>query len=131
MSSRPNPVQWIGYVYGAKLPDSKRDWVANDLMGPHAVARHLFRSQVSFLPLYLMMFFAFPTGPIWVRALMVLLAVCLALIFSGSYMDQNRVRRLQKHGLGDSPRTYKQQAEAQEMKDQYEALYAARRSHTD
>ncbi|MFT3660710.1 MAG: DUF5313 family protein [Gordonia sp. (in: high G+C Gram-positive bacteria)] len=126
--NRPNPLQWIGYVYGAKLPDSKREWVANDLMGPHAMARHLFRSQVSFLPLYLIMYFSFPNGPVWVRLLMVLLAVSLALIFSGSYMDPNRARRLEKHGLGDSPLTYKQRAEAAKMKDQYEAIYASRRA---
>lgn len=125
--SRPNPLQWIAYVYGAKLPDSKLDWVANDLMGTTATIRHLIRAQVSFIPLYLVLYFGFP-GQWWIRALMVLLSVCLAGIFSVSYKDQNRVRRLQKHGLGNSPRTYRQQAEAQAMKDQYEQVYAAKRA---
>ncbi len=127
MSSRPNPIQWIAYVYGAKLPDSKREWVANDLMGSTATLRHFIRSQVSFVPIYLVLFFAFP-GPIWIRALMVLLAASLAAIFALSYKDQNRVRRLQKHGLGDSPLTYRQQAEAARLKEQYEEIYIARRA---
>ncbi|MFM9378885.1 DUF5313 family protein [Gordonia sp. VNK21] len=128
MSSRPNPVQWIAYAYGAKLPDSQRDWVANDLMGRGATPRHLLRTQFCFVPIYLTLYFAFP-GPWWIRALMVLLGACLALIFSISYMNQNRVRRLIKHGLGSSPRTFKQQAEAEKMKKQYEAVYVARRGN--
>lgn len=130
MSSRPNPIQWIAYTYGAKLPDEKRDWVANDLMGPMATPRHLFRTQVGFSPIYLVFLLAFP-GALWIRALMVLLAALLALIFSTSYMKQNRVRRLQKHGLGNSPLTYRQQAEAEDMKAQYERVYAARRGGVD
>ncbi len=125
--SRPNPLQWIAYVYGAKLPDDKVDWVANDLMGPTALVRHLLRTQAAFVPIYLVLYFAFP-GEWWLRALMVLLGVGLALIFSVSYLDQNRVRRLQKHGLGNSPETYRQQAEAAHLKEQYERLYASKRT---
>lgn len=128
MSSRPNPFQWIAYAYGGALPESKKDWVANDLMGSRATLRHLVRTQIAFSPLYLILFFAFPSGPVWVRSLMVLLAALLALIFSTAYMDQNRVQRLQKHGLGNTPHTYKQQAEAERLKAEYEQIYAARRA---
>lgn len=128
MSSRPNPIQWTAYAYGAALPDSKRDWVANDLLGRRAAVRHLIRTQFSFLPVYVALFFAFPAGPIWVRSLTVLLAALLALIFSTSYMAQNRVRRLQKHGLGNSPLTYRQQAEAEHLKAEYDQIYAAHRA---
>ncbi|MGB6040525.1 MAG: DUF5313 family protein, partial [Gordonia sp. (in: high G+C Gram-positive bacteria)] len=83
MSVRPNPIEWIKYVYGAALPESKREWVRNDLTGPMAVPRHLIRTQIAFLPLYLAMYFAFD-GAVWIRLLMVLLAVLLAGIFSAS-----------------------------------------------
>lgn len=126
MSERPNPIQWIGYVYGATLPESKREWVRNDLTGRMATLRHLIRTQVSFVPLYLALYFAFD-GEVWIRLLMVLLAVLLALIFSAAYMDQNRVVRLRKHGLGYSPLTQRQQAEADAARVRYEATYAARR----
>ncbi|MDJ0110715.1 DUF5313 family protein, partial [Rhodococcus erythropolis] len=29
----PNPLQWLGYSVGRKLPDSMQDWVRNDLIG--------------------------------------------------------------------------------------------------
>ena len=37
----PNPLQWLGYSVGRKLPDSMQDWVRNDLIGDWAVPRHL------------------------------------------------------------------------------------------
>ncbi|NLG48030.1 DUF5313 family protein [Gordonia sp. (in: high G+C Gram-positive bacteria)] len=126
MSERPNPLQWIGYVYGATLPEGKREWVKNDLTGAMATPRHLIRTQVSFVPLYLALFFAFD-GEVWIRLLMVLLAVLLALIFSAAYMQQNRVVRLRKHGLGFSPLTQRQQVQADAAKLRYEATYVAAR----
>ncbi|MFT3716575.1 MAG: DUF5313 family protein [Gordonia sp. (in: high G+C Gram-positive bacteria)] len=125
--SRPNPLQWIAYSYGATLPDSKRDWVANDLMGRTAVIRHMIRMQFCFSPIYLILYFAFP-GPWWIRALMVLLGASLALIFSVSYMDQNRARRLAKHGFGNDPHTYRQQAQQRARKEEYDAIYRAGRT---
>ncbi len=50
--TRPNPIQWIGYTLGRRLPDSMRDWVRNDLTGNHATARHMIRGMVPFLPLF-------------------------------------------------------------------------------
>lgn len=127
MSSRPNPLQWVAYVYGAKLPDSQRDWVRNDLTGRFATPRHLLRAQASFVPIYLALYFGFP-GQWWIRALMVLLASSLAFIFSIAYKDQNRVRRLLKHDLGHSPLTQRQQVEAEKAKARYEAVYLPRRT---
>ncbi len=34
--TRPNFLQYIGYCYGRRLPDSMRDWVRNDLAGKGA-----------------------------------------------------------------------------------------------
>lgn len=95
--TRPNPLQWIAYAYGAKLPETMNDWVRNDLTGDHYVIRHLVRAQVPFIPLYAAFMF-FP-GPLWLRASMVLLGVSLAVFYSVVYIHQNRARRLQKNGL--------------------------------
>lgn len=127
MSSRPNPVQWAAYAYGATLPESQRDWVRNDLTGRFAVPRHLIRSQFTFLPIYVLFFFAFP-GEIGLRAAMVLLSGCLAFIFNVVYMDQNRARRMQKHGFEPTARTVRGQAEADAIRERYESIYADRRS---
>ena len=94
---RPNPLQWIAYSFGAKLPSSMNDWVREDLTGDSYVVRHLIRAQVPFVPLYALFLF-FP-GPLWLRASMVLLGVSLALFYSVVYIHQNRARRLQKNGL--------------------------------
>ena len=126
MSARPNPLQWIAYAYGAKLPDAKLDWVQRDLTGRWATPRHLVRAQFCFLPIYLAFYFGF-SGDWWIRALMVLLAAVLAFVYSVSYKDQNRVRRLQQHGLDGSPLTERQRADAAAAKAKYEAVYAARR----
>lgn len=126
MSARPNPIQWIAYSYGATLPESKHEWVRHDLTGRTATIRHLIRAQFCFTPLYLAMYFMFD-GAVWISLLMVLLAVLLALIFSAAYMNQNRVLRLQKHGLGNSPLTRRQQDNADRAKLRYDEVYAARR----
>ncbi len=94
---RPNPLQWIAYSFGAKLPSSMNDWVREDITGDHYFARHLVRAQVPFVPLYAA-FLLFP-GPLWLRASMVLLGISLALFYSVVYIHQNRARRLQKNGL--------------------------------
>ncbi|MFD4295283.1 DUF5313 family protein [Rhodococcus sp. NPDC058505] len=96
-TTTPNPLQWIAYAFGAKLPASMNDWVRNDLTGDRYVVRHLLRQQVPFLPLYAM-FLLFP-GPLWLRASMVLLGMSLAVFYSVVYIHQNRARRLQKNGL--------------------------------
>ncbi|ALG83688.1 DUF5313 family protein [Gordonia phthalatica] len=127
MSGRPNPIQWVRYAYGHTLPESKREWVRNDLTGPMATPRHLIRTQFAFLPLYLAMFFAFD-GAVWIRALMVLLAVLLALIFSAAYMAQNRVVRLRKHDLGFSPLTQRQRVQADAATERYREMYVSRRA---
>ncbi|MGV9822278.1 DUF5313 family protein [Nocardia xishanensis] len=94
---RPNPVEWIGYAFGRKLPDSLRDWVRDDLTGKHAVARHLVRGMVPFTPLFVVFLF-FP-GELWLRGSMVLLAMLLALFYTAAFMPMNRAHRLTKHGL--------------------------------
>ena len=43
---RPKPIQYIGYVFGRRLPDEFRDWVRDDLAGPGAVRRHVIRYAI-------------------------------------------------------------------------------------
>ncbi|MBF6101208.1 DUF5313 family protein [Nocardia cyriacigeorgica] len=94
---RPNPIQWLGYACGRKLPDSMRDWVRNDLTGKYAFPRHVLRGLVPFVPLFAVFLF-FP-GELWLRGSMVLLALLLALFYTVAFMPMNRAHRLAKHGL--------------------------------
>ncbi|MEV6769614.1 DUF5313 family protein [Nocardia sp. NPDC051030] len=94
---RPTPIQWLGYAFGRRLPNSMIDWVRNDLTGKHAFARHLVRGSVPFLPLYAAFMF-FP-GALWIRVAMVALASILGTFYCAAYMAPNREHRLIQHGL--------------------------------
>ncbi|MEV6254876.1 DUF5313 family protein [Nocardia sp. NPDC051911] len=94
---RPGPIQWIGYAFGRRLPDSMREWVRDDLTGRFAATRHVLRGLVPFTPLFAV-FLLFP-GELWLRGAMVLLALLLALFYTIAFMPMNRAHRLAKHGL--------------------------------
>ncbi|MBL1078518.1 DUF5313 family protein [Nocardia sp. 2] len=94
---RPNPLQWLGYACGGRLPDSMREWVRNDLTGNWAVPRHIVRGLVPLTPIFAL-FLLFP-GELWLRGSMILLAVLLAVFYIVAYMPMNRGYRLAKHGF--------------------------------
>jgi hypothetical protein len=95
--NRPKPIQYLGYVFGRRLPDEYREWVRNDLAGPGAIRRHMIRWAIPPL-LVLAPFWLLPaslyvhtemTAPIYVWALLISLAL-------------NKVwrrHRLAQHGL--------------------------------
>jgi multisubunit Na+/H+ antiporter MnhG subunit len=96
-NTRPTPIQYVTYVYGRRLPDSMRRWVANDLAGTGAVRRHMIRMAVPPL-LVLAPFWLLPaslyvhlemTAPIYIWA--ILMALALNKIW--------RRHRLGQHGL--------------------------------
>ena len=96
-NTRPTPIQHVAYVYGRRLPDSMRSWVANDLAGPGAVRRHMIRMAIPPL-LVLAPFWLLPaslyvhlemTAPIYIWA--ILMALALNKIW--------RRHRLGQHGL--------------------------------
>ena len=82
-TARPNPTQYIAYSYGRRLPDSMREWVANDLAGPGAVRRHMIRMAIPPL-IVLAPFWLLPaslyvhlemTAPIYIWAILMALAL--------------------------------------------------------
>lgn len=98
-NSKPNLVQWFMYsVFGRPLPTSMQEWVRRDLVGPRAVPRHLLRGLLPFTPIFVAFLVLFP-GALWLRGAMVLLSVLLALFYTLAFMDLNRARRLELHGL--------------------------------
>ncbi|WP_159842643.1 DUF5313 family protein [Nocardia sp. CY41] len=120
---RPGPLQWIGYAFGRRLPDSMREWVRDDLTGRFAATRHVLRGMVPFTPLFAA-FLLFP-GELWLRGAMILLALLLALFYTVAYMPMNRAHRLAKHGLPvdlENPRRAERRARER-------ARYAAQHPH--
>ncbi|OZC61720.1 hypothetical protein CH306_10355 [Rhodococcus sp. 15-725-2-2b] len=117
--TRPPLGQWLGYaVLGRKLPDEFQGWVRRDLVGPGATPRHILRSMIPFLPIFIGFFVLFP-GAIWLRASMVLLSLLLALFYTAAYMDQNRARRLEIHGLPAGLKSEKKTAEMEREREKY------------
>ena len=94
---RPNPLQYIAYCYGRRLPDSMRWWVAEDLAGEGATRRMMIRVL---LPALLVM------APFWLipTTLDVHLSMTLPILIPFVYFSHalNKVWRknmLRKHGL--------------------------------
>lgn len=82
-ASRPNPLQYIAYSYGRRLPNSMRDWVSHDLAGRGAVRRHMIRCAIPPLvvlaPLWLLPASLYVhvemTAPIYIWALLMSVAL--------------------------------------------------------
>ena len=94
---RPGWWQYIRYCYGARLPDSMRDWVRNDLAGKGATRRMMLRVAVPAV-LVLAPFWLVPT------TLDVHLSMTLPILIPFVYFSHalNKVWRrhmLQVHGL--------------------------------
>jgi hypothetical protein len=101
---RPNPLMWLWYAFGGKLPDSYREWVLHDATAPTWLLRHVIRRLVFMLPI-LVLLFVFFTVILDYDTTIVLLALCLgiyagtyyALIFSTHSVDSRATR----HGYPD------------------------------
>ncbi|RRQ26565.1 hypothetical protein DK926_17320 [Rhodococcus sp. Eu-32] len=121
--TKPTFFQWLGYViFGRKLPLSMQEWVRNDLVGKGAVPRHLFRSLLPFTPIFVGFLVLFP-GPLWLRGAMVLLSVLLALFYTAAFMELNRARRLELHGLPRDLQSDRRRRDIDSQRARYEAQY--------
>ncbi|GGC71282.1 DUF5313 family protein [Hoyosella rhizosphaerae] len=119
--TRPGPLQWIGYSFGRTLPPTMQEWVRNDLTGNRAVPRHLVRSLVPFMPLFALGFLL--PGPFVLTGSVVLLGVLLALFYSAAYMEPNRARRLERHGLPADLQNPRTTARIKREKERYEQTH--------
>src|ERR1700761_9195343 len=95
--NRPKPIQYVGYVFGRRLPDEYREGVRKDPAGPGPNRRHMIRWAI---PPFLVLapFWLLPaslyvhtemTAPIYIWAL--LIAMALNKVW--------RRHRLAQHGL--------------------------------
>lgn len=92
---RPNPVLWIWYAFGGRLPDRHREWVLHDVTCRTWVLRHLARSLTQISPGLL---FLLAPGPLWIVAMSLLGGVLMALWYSVTYMEHTCEYRVTKHG---------------------------------
>jgi uncharacterized protein DUF5313 len=95
--TKPNLLQYIGYCYGRRLPDSMRDWVRDDLAGKGATVRMMIRVSI---PAFLIMipFWFIPTT-LDVHLSMTLPILIPFVFFSHALNKVWRRHMLRIHGL--------------------------------
>jgi hypothetical protein len=120
MAERPNPIQWLWYAVGGRLPVSLHDWVLRDVSARTWVWRHVARMSVLVAPLAVLCLLV--PGPLGLRAAMALLLVIVGTYFSLSYVEEASDMRAVKHG--HAPGTAKSIRDARH--EQAEALIRAR-----
>ncbi|GGS31012.1 DUF5313 family protein [Actinokineospora fastidiosa] len=93
---RPNPVQWLWYAVGGRLPDRLREWVLHDVTARTWVLRHAARASVLLAPIAVVCLLV--PGPLPIRLGMVGLAVIIGYYFSFSYLHESAEMRAARHG---------------------------------
>jgi hypothetical protein len=95
--SKPNLLQYIGYCYGRRLPDSMRNWVSNDLAGNGATIRTMVRAAIPAL-LVLSPFWFIPMS-LYLHLSTTLPIFIPFVLFSHALNKVWRRHRLRQHGL--------------------------------
>lgn len=122
---RPNPVQWIWYSLGGRLPEKCRAWVLHDITARTWAWRHAARTTVLLAPL--MAVWLLLPGPLWIRLLLVLMAGLVGYFYSFVYMEEAGENRLAKHGYprgtGKRIRGQAREEAEREVRERYLARY--------
>lgn len=96
-ADRPNLLQYIAYSYGKRLPDSMRQWVADDLAGPGAVRRHMIR--VAIPPIFILAPLWLLPASLYVHIEMTVPIYTWALLMALALNKVWRRHRLAQHGI--------------------------------
>lgn len=94
---RPNPLRWLAYAYGARLPERHRRWVLHDVTCRTWWLRHLVRTAVQLAPLLVVLYLVVP-GPAWVRLGAVASGALIGFFYSLVYMVEACETRVMKAG---------------------------------
>ncbi|MDQ0381592.1 DUF5313 family protein [Amycolatopsis thermophila] len=93
---RPNPLRWLWYAIGGRLPERHRTWVLHDVTARTWLWRHAARAAVLLLPL--MLVWLLLPGPLTLRLSLVLMAGLVGFFYSLVYAEESGENRLRKHG---------------------------------
>lgn len=120
---RPNPVQWLWYIYGGTLPQQYRAWVLHDVTCRTRWLRQVLRTSATMVPFAILGVFVL--GTTWITWTALLGGLAIALIYGLSYVDQSGEHRLTKHGYphGTLQQTLAAAHENAEERDKYLANY--------
>jgi hypothetical protein len=98
---RPNPLLWLYYQYGGRLPSRYRDWVLHDATSRTWLVRVLLRTIVWLAPIFaLLLVILVAVGGSWPIALgSILLGVLVSLRFALVNAMESVDARLAKYGF--------------------------------
>jgi hypothetical protein len=82
---RPDPVHWLWYAVGGRLPARYRTWVLHDLTTRTWPLRHFARAVVQVAPVIVVLLLVVP-GTLAIRIAAVTAGLLLGLLYSGAYM---------------------------------------------
>jgi hypothetical protein len=95
--TRPNPLQWIWYVFGGRLGSRYREWVLRDTTSRTRWLRQAVRGMVQVAPPALLMLVVLRFS--WIAWASIALGLLLAVWYSIAYINQTAERRLVKHAF--------------------------------
>ena len=123
-TDRPNAGQYIAYCYGRRLPDSMRNWVANDLADHGAVRRHIIRMAIP--PLFVLVPFWFLPASLYVHLEMTVPIYTWAILMALALNKVWRRHRLAQHGLDPNLVDVRQRERDAGMHEDYIRRYGPR-----
>ncbi|MFC0435631.1 DUF5313 family protein [Kutzneria buriramensis] len=98
---RPNPLQWLRYAYGGRLPERYREWVLYDATCRTWLLRYAVRVVVEALPLLVagvvVLTLLTPAPPLVVLPALAL-GLLMSLYFTLTSADELIEARLARHG---------------------------------
>jgi len=94
---RPDPVRWLWYAVGGRLPSRYSTWVLHDLTGRTWAVRHIVRALVQVSPFAAALLIFIP-GSMGVRLAAVTAGLLLGLLYSCAYMYEIAEHRVAQAG---------------------------------
>lgn len=99
-AKRPNPLLWLYYQYGGRLPDTYRDWVLHDATSRRWLLRAFLRTLYQAVPAIVVLLVLFGVfGVPWYFAVAcVVLGLVVSIYYSLSYSAESVDSRLSRYG---------------------------------
>ncbi|HEX3648814.1 MAG TPA: DUF5313 family protein [Pseudonocardiaceae bacterium] len=125
---RPNPVQWLWYAWGGRLPQRYREWVLHDVTTRTWMWRHMARAivltltavAVVFVPLILLVHVQ-----VWLAIAAGVLGLLVSVYYSMSYAWESGDVRLTRYGYPGGYGSQVRQRMAEERDREMQARYQA------
>lgn len=122
---RPNPIRWLWYSFGGRLPRRLSPWVLHDTTCRTWVLRHVLRIVVQIAP-FVAAIVVFVPGPLWLRATSALGGAIMGMIFAMAYVHETAEHRLVKAGYPAGTGVATRAERTREVDEARRARYIAR-----